>query len=275
MNVLKNSWRLSVLLLSLLPCVLLAQPETNDAPAFVSENYQRFGLQPGNIPEKWEDGARTTGERGTFEWWYFDGFLQDGSAIVVVFYTKDFALANGQANPTIAFNLSRPDGTAVGRRVSFPTSEATFATDSCNVQMGPNYFRGNLQNYVLHFEEPGFSFTANLTRSSNNSWRPKTGHMVFGDTQEYYMGWMVAVPSGFVQAEIVTDGTVENLAGLGYHDHNWGNTRLQKLFNHWYWARATFGPYTVIASEMIAAKEYDKEPINVVHIAKNGQADRR
>jgi hypothetical protein len=32
-----------------------------------------------------------------------------------------------------------------------------------------------------------------------------------------------------------------------------------ELFNHWYWSRAEIGPYNVIASEMIAEKEFNNE----------------
>ncbi|MGH1337093.1 MAG: hypothetical protein ACRBFS_13295 [Aureispira sp.] len=271
MNVSKIIGWISLAILGLLPALLFAQPDTIDRPAFVSENYQRFGLQPGNVPELWEDGARTDGAPGTYEWWYFDALLQDGSAVVCIFYTKDFFLENSPKTPTIALNISRPDGSFISRRVEFPINQTNFSTDSCNVEMGPNYFRGNLQNYVIHFEEPGLSFTANLTRSSAQSWRPKTGHVVFGDNQADFFGWLVAVPNGIVQVELDNNGTVENLVGSGYHDHNWSNAGMQEVFNHWYWVRSNVGPYTVITSEMVASKTFDKEKVNVVHLAKNGQ----
>jgi hypothetical protein len=44
--------------------------------------------------------------RGTYEWWYFDAHLEDGSSLVVVFMDKDLAKvihdwywAQGQAGP--------------------------------------------------------------------------------------------------------------------------------------------------------------------------------
>ncbi len=189
----KIIWSLLIMCLWLLPNFSSAQiPPPTPAPdlASVSDDYARFGLKPGNVPEKFEDGARTTGAPGTFEWWYFDAFLQDGSAVVIIFYTKDFAVAERRKTPTIAVTVSRPDGTVISRRVEFPVSESSFATDSCNVQMGSNYFRGNLQQYEIHYEEPGFSITVDLTRTSTQSWRPKTGHIVFGENQEEYLGWL-------------------------------------------------------------------------------------
>src|SRR3954462_13311559 len=54
-----------------------------------------------------EDGMRTTGEKDSYEWWYFDAHLDDGSSLVVVFYTKPFIegvrndeLSNAKPSPT-------------------------------------------------------------------------------------------------------------------------------------------------------------------------------
>jgi hypothetical protein len=48
------------------------------------DDYARIGIAPRNI-KPWEDGMRTGGARGTFEWWYFDAHLDDGAKLVVVF----------------------------------------------------------------------------------------------------------------------------------------------------------------------------------------------
>jgi hypothetical protein len=51
-------------------------------------HYAALGLAKGSVAP-WEDGTRTNaGERGTYEWWYFDSHLEDGTALVLVFYTK-------------------------------------------------------------------------------------------------------------------------------------------------------------------------------------------
>ena len=40
--------------------------------ATTPKDYKRLGVKPGT-PELWEDALRTTGKKGEFEWWYFDG----------------------------------------------------------------------------------------------------------------------------------------------------------------------------------------------------------
>lgn len=258
-----------LLLLILFPLSLLAQEDAHKL-AYLSKDYKKYGLETTNIPALWEDGLRTTGGKGSYEWWYFDTHLEDGSSAVIVFYTKDFVQANRKMTPTISLNIDRPDGTKIARRIEYKASEATFLKDSCHVQIGKSYFKGNLKEYEIHFEGEGLTIDAKLTRQTN-SWRPKTGHVVFGEQEENYFAWVVPVPQGNVEFSYSLGEEKKQLKGNGYHDHNWGNISIMELFNHWYWSRAKVGPYNIIAFEMIAEKKYDKEPIVLLNISKNGQ----
>lgn len=60
------------------------------------------------------------------------------------------------------------------------------------------------------------------------------------------------------------------MSGVGYHDHNWGNTSMADLIHHWYWARARVGGYTVIASDIIAEKKYGYAEIPIFPLAEGG-----
>jgi hypothetical protein len=57
------------------------------AAADTDADFERLGLTRGHI-QVWEDGARTDGRGGTYEWWYFDGHLDDGATLGVVFLTS-------------------------------------------------------------------------------------------------------------------------------------------------------------------------------------------
>ena len=56
-----------------IPAALAAKPE----------DHKRLGLTPG-APALWEDGLRTDGAAGSFERWYFDSKLDDGSSLVII-----------------------------------------------------------------------------------------------------------------------------------------------------------------------------------------------
>ena len=47
-------------------------------------HYKQFGLTRNKV-EVWEDGMRTDGSRGTYEWWYFDSHYPDGTILVIFF----------------------------------------------------------------------------------------------------------------------------------------------------------------------------------------------
>ena len=51
-----------------------------------ANEYEMLGLKKGT-PLPWEDGLRTDGKAGSYEWWYFDTKLEDGSSLVIVFYS--------------------------------------------------------------------------------------------------------------------------------------------------------------------------------------------
>ncbi len=238
--------------------------------AKISDNFKKYGLNESNIPEKWEDGMRTNGEKGSYEWWYFDTHLEDGSTAVIIFYTKHFNKINKALLPLITINIQKPDGTTISKRIEYDDKLFSGAKDSCNVRIGKNYFRGNLLEYEIHFEDDDLNLTAKIKRTAE-SWRPKTGHMVFGEDVEDYFAWVVPVPQGHAELEYTYKGNTSIAQGSCYHDHNWGNRIMIDLFNHWYWARAEIDPYCVIASEMIAEEEYNNESIIVFNLAKDGK----
>lgn len=239
--------------------------------AKVSDNYSKYSLIPNtNSPEKWEDGMRSTGKKGTYEWWYFDGHLEDNSTVVIVFYTKPMIKINRNLEPLITVDITRPDGSKILKSFKCEPKDFFASKDSCNVKIGKNYFVGNLDTYKIYFEDEDLKLTANIKRTSE-SWRPKTGHMVFGTDESKEFNWVVPIPQGEVDIKYDYKGESVHSKGSCYHDHNWGNCPMPTVFNHWYWSRAEIGPYNIIASEMISEKEFNNDNIVVFNISKDGK----
>lgn len=238
--------------------------------AKVSLDYKKRNLKEGNIPEKWEDGMRTTGEKGTYEWWYFDGHLHDGSTAVIVFYTKPMIESKKSLSPYVTVDIDKKDGSKISKSFHFDSEDFFSSKDSCNIKMGNNYVVGNLKYYEIHIEGEDINLTAKIKRTTE-SWRPQTGHMVFGKEESKEFNWVVSVPKGEMDLEYDFKGEKTETNGSVYHDHNWGNVSMTELFNHWYWSRAEIGPYNVIASEMISEKDFNNENIIVFNISKDGK----
>jgi hypothetical protein len=247
-----------------LPCAIA------DDPA----DYQRLGLARDSVAA-WEDGFRTDpGGPGTFEWWYFDAVLDDGSTLVINFMVKDMRGGKGLDQPpapVVTFELDRPDGTHVERTSSVYPPDHKFATDRCQVRIGPNTFAGDLHDYRIHLEIDGVRADVTLT-GQVPAWRPETGHIDFGsgDARRTF-AWLPAVPQGSVEAALVIDGVTEIRTGVGYHDHNWGDAPMMQLIHHWYWARGEVDDYTVIASWITAEKKYGYTEVPIFMLAKDGK----
>jgi CrtC N-terminal lipocalin domain len=237
--------------------------------AISPQEYERLHIKKGEI-EPWEDGFRTDGSKGTYEWWYFDAHLSDGSKTVIVFYTKPLVDVDKPLAPYIAFTLDKPDGSHLEKEFHTHAQAFSSAKESCDVRIGANIFKGDLHSYSIHVEIDDLVCDVTLS-STVPPWRPEAGYLFFGERSEHYFAWLPSVPQGDVQATISIAGDKQVLTGIGYHDHNWGNISPVRLMNNWYWARGKIGDYTLIASYITAEKKYGYKTFPVFMLAHNGK----
>ena len=231
-------------------------------------HYNKLGLTR-NVIEPWEDGMRTDGSKGTYEWWYFDSSYPDGTKLVIIFYSKSPIEVDGPIHPIVTADLTLPDGTYFSEQVEATLAESSYATDRCDVKIGENRIWGDLKHYDIIFRGKRLRANVSLTNTVP-AWRSQCGPILFGDNEEYYFNWLPSVPEGDCVSELTFDGKEMHLEGSGYHDHNWGNISMLKLMHHWYWGRAKIGDYKVISSWITAEKKYGYKDFDVFMLAKNG-----
>ena len=232
-------------------------------------DYARYGLDP-TLVAAWEDGARTDNRAGTYEWWYFDAHVDDGSTLVVIFMNKDLVTPDRPLSPILRLNLDLPDGRSYQKVMSFSPEEWSAADDRADVRLGTNRFYGDLHEYHIHATAEEVSVDVTLT-GQIRPWRPATGHMLFGPRRDLEFAWLPSVPQGTVTGSYTVDGVTRQITGVGYHDHNWGNVGIAKIIHDWYWARGQAGPYSVIASFITAEGRFDYQTIPVFMLAREGQ----
>jgi predicted secreted hydrolase len=221
-------------------------------------------------PAPWEDGLRTDTKPGTFEWWYFDAHLDDGSTAVIVYLTKPLLQRTDPLTPTLFLTITRPDGKKLTGLPSYPANQFRAAREQCDVQIGPNWVRGDLHCYELHAEIPGVA--ADLTFSGiAPPWRLGAGKQYTDESLTHYFGWLPAIPFGTVQGTLTYDGRIHRVQGTGYHDHNWGNIALNEVFSYWYWGRAHLGDYTLLFAEETATQAFGQQKIAFLMVAKGDQ----
>ena len=231
------------------------------------EDYKRLGLSPTTI-EPWEDGARTDGSAGTYEWWYFDAHLADGAKLVVSFMNKDIADSQKPLSPLLRLNLELPDGRLFEKLVRYTPSQWSAAKDHADVRLSDNRFTGDLHQYRIQATADEISVDVMLT-GQVPPWRPSTGYILFGADRKLEFAWLPSVPQGDVTVSYSISGEKHETTGVGYHDHNWGNVGLMSVVHNWYWARGQAGPYSVIASYITSAEKYGFEPIPIFMLARD------
>ena len=226
-----------------------------------------MGLTRNQI-DVWEDGMRTDGSKGTYEWWYYDSHYPDGTILVLFFFSKSPISVNGPIQPMATAELTLPDGTKFSEEVHATIEESSYATERCDVKIGDCRCFGDLKHYEVVFK--GKQIQAKLTMDGTiRAWRSQTGSIFFGDKEEYYFAWLPAIPEGKAVAEASYDnGKSLKLEGSGYHDHNWGNLSMLQLMHHWYWGRAKIGDYKVISAWITGEKKYGYKDFDVFMLAK-------
>jgi hypothetical protein len=155
---------------------------THSAPlaviASADSDYERFHLAR-NAIAPWEDGARTDNRRGTYEWWYFDSHLDDGSSLVVVFMNKDLASPNDPLTPTIRIDLDLADGRSYQKLVNYPRESWEASTSGADVRIGENRFGGDLHTYRIQATVEEITVDITLV-GQVPAWRPQTGYLLYG-----------------------------------------------------------------------------------------------
>ena len=235
----------------------------------LDEDFAREGLSRQD-PSPREDGRRVPVRPGTFEWWYLDAHLDDGTVVVVNFLTKPMSRIRGGAAPHVKITVTAPDGSE--RRVEdwVPPGRFRASEDACDVAIGNSTFRGDLRRYEVH-AEAGEVVADLALEGVVPPWRPGTGKMIFGEDPGAFFGWMVAVPFGRVSGRLSIGGVAREVSGTGYHDHNYGTVVMSDVCDGWWWSRTQAGDCTVIAVELAGARRYGGTRVPLFLLARGGR----
>ena len=232
-------------------------------------HYLKMGLKRNHV-ELWEDGLRTEGKKGEYEWWYSDFRFPDGTTMVIIFFSKSPIEASGPVKPQATIEITLPDGTKYEDQVAATIENSFFSKEKCDVRVGESRITGDLKHYDIVFAGKNIQARVSLD-GTIGAWRSQTGSIFFGDNEEHYFAWLPAIPEGDAVADVSFGGRELHLEGSGYHDHNWGDIIMLRLMHHWYWGRAKIGEYKVISSWITGEKKYGYKDFDVFMLAKNGE----
>ncbi len=259
----------------------------NESAATVAEPIDDVKPEAANEIKTWstylaryEDGRRVEATDKTFEWWYFDTILNDGSTCVVTFLNKT-PFISGPLKPTLQINISRPNGEVWQDEFVFAPNEYSANAVKCEVFMGSNNVRdvlGDLQQYELNAGGMGKKglIGANLKLTGVvPAWR--TGpYLSQREAAAQWLGEQVIIPSGTVEGQLHLGSESFPVKGTCYHDHQWGGVVASApngaVDLSWYWGRFKVVDEKKLNERSIvfASVLYEGKPAGAMFVLANG-----
>ncbi|MDR1654171.1 MAG: hypothetical protein LBS01_11115 [Prevotellaceae bacterium] len=220
------------------------------------EDFKKFGINPNEV-ELWEDGRRDDGRKGSFEWWYFDALLDDGTKIIITFFPEIQSKIKKSGDfPFCRIDITSPNGIMHTENFMCPAHESSFSKEQCDIKIGKHRVTGDLKNYSIHIE-PVNGLGADLKLvSQGKPWRSGTSYFSFGNNEEKYFTWLCVAPKGEISGTITINGKSKTVKGFGYHDHQWGNIMHMFAWNQWIWARQNFGDYNLVLFDLVSNQKF-------------------
>jgi|SRR5271157_38388 len=208
------------------------------------------------------------GQKGMYEWWYFDAHLETGHTIVVFFHASN-PNPGLEGKTGIEIVLLRPDGIRTQGFFAYPRSDFSAARDKPEVRIGRNTIQvgqrdGELPVYEIEVKEKGLGCHLKYT-AEVNGWKPGTGLSQFGDMG--FFGWVIPFARASVEGTITDGDTTLAVTGIGYHDHNWLNFPFQRIIDYWMWGRIYSKTFTVAYAYIQCNDKVDHHKVKVLMLA--------
>ena len=189
-----------------------------------------------------DDGYHPLDSDNFYEWWYFDGIFTNGYSFAITYH---FGTPHKKRRDArfIEYGLYDPQRRKRFSRTRIPIPQCRASEELCDVVMGRNMVKGNLQKVHLSFEEKGMG--CHLTfESMTPGFRPPNGLLHSGSPNSYFFGWACIQPRAKVEGHLLVNGEKMPVKGEGYHDHNWGDVPVSYFFDYWYWVKLFLPGYT-------------------------------
>jgi len=207
------------------------------------------------------DGFQLPKGNGAYEWWYFDAIdRRNGLALIVIFFRgipfsgvrqraivygrKSGAADDGANYPAMAFSLYGPESTDAYLVNLHPADSLVVSQGACEVRIGESTARLENGCYELDLSDVLLDGT---TLQGKLSFTPSpaiaAGSRAGGAAAHE---WVLAAPRCEVRGDLLIDGRKIDFDGVGYHDHNIGESSLQAQFRSWEWGRVHFAASSFI-----------------------------
>jgi hypothetical protein len=187
-------------------------------------------------------------EEEYYEWWYMDAAFDNKYRYAMAFHYR-----NGfkkPVAPTMNFSIFKPDGGKIERYAEIDPAAASAHPDYCDVRMGESFMKDMGSHYDIFVKIGNSGARLKLTKSAV-PWLPGNGLIYHEKETGNCEGWVVPVPTGNIEGQLYLEDETISVKGNGYHDHNWGNGAMRRVFDYWYWGRIHTGNFCVVYAKVV------------------------
>lgn len=231
-----------VILLNLCPlfasCTHMPKPDHIVHPSPV---YLDWGRSPPDASDRARHDIK--GEL-PFEWWYFDGHLDNGQTFVGVFFAPGFT--NGQHGVT--FSLYNADWSKESYGTALKSDEMRASEEDLDIKT-PVGFVKRIDDKTYHVRWDMDDVIADFKMIEEApGWMPWSYKGLKRSDVDFF--WAVHQGRNRIKGTLTRKGITNEVTGVGYADHNWGRKPLNKIARRWVWGRILAGDYTIVYADV-------------------------
>jgi len=180
-----------------------------------------------------------------FEWWYFDGHLDNGEVFVGVFQAPSFT--NGEIEAM--FTLYTQDWDREDHSLVLNPEEVSISYDDIEIETPAGFVRRlDDQTYHVRWAIDDIEAEFKLTTFAQGWFPFKENGKVNQPERNFF--WAVHQGRNNIEGTITRNGKTEHVKGVGYADHNWGRKPLHEITKKWIWGRIVADDYTIIYADV-------------------------
>jgi len=210
-----------------------------------------------------DDAFHGRGALPFIEWWYFDAKLNNGYSLVLGVQVLNI-FARGIVTTRLTL-YQQGD-------VIMKSYEKYFLRDFSASADIPSVFVEGDQIILGTYNSSNDRFVYNVTlKTPEGAISLQFVGLTKGWKRQQQTGdwWAVVLPRANVTGTITRNDVTMNVAGTGYHDHNWGIGPRIALHFGWFWGTCSSSTYTVTWAE-IRTTRMTGVPIMVVNTLEEG-----
>ncbi|MFH2045237.1 MAG: hypothetical protein ABIK92_08825 [Pseudomonadota bacterium] len=188
-----------------------------------------------------------TGYPEQMQWWHTNAIFDNGYNLSCTWFVTDYSA-------TVGFQICDPQGNmTIESYVPFEREDVSASTETLDIKMGDNYYRGKFPKYEYRF----FTGDMGVELVFESLTQPLLGEppdgayigRVCAPTTPIFFTYFIR-PRSRVTGKLILAGKEIPVSGEGYADHQWTNMKIGDIFDYWYWGSPYLPNHTLVYWEV-------------------------